>query len=386
MSAQRAGGAWLTQSGVGLRGLLTWWGHSLAAWLPAGMRRVLVPGQQRLWLQPQGDALHLLLQGEGGPRELAALPVPLPAGSDPLQRVLHEPARDYPRGLLLPDRVGLRRSLVLPAAARERLREVLGFEIERQTPFATADVLYDGRLLHVRDDGQLQVELVVLPKAHFDAACVRLGGAAQAWSAVDLSGADGQLLGVNLLPPTQRSQQHDSWRWWNLGLAVVALLALMLGMAQLVDNRRAAAMTLKAQMQARETQARTIASERQRLLDTVEGEAYLRAQRNDRPPVAEVMQTLAQRLPDGTYLEKMSVDGDQLSVIGLSSQAAALVGKLEGAPQWSAPALSGALQQDPRTRMDRFTLVAQLSGKPGTTTPIASATAAASPAAAEGPR
>ena len=42
------------------------------------------------------------------------------------------------------------------------------------------------------------------------------------------------------------------------------------------------------------------------------------------------------------------------------AQAAALVGKLEGAKQWRAPALSGALQQDPRTRSDRFTLVAQL--------------------------
>ena len=48
-------------------------------------------------------------------------------------------------------------------------------------------------------------------------------------------------------------------------------------------------------------------------------------------------------------------------MIGLSNQAAALVGKLEGAKQWRAPALSGALQPDPRTRNDRFTLVAQLS-------------------------
>ena len=70
------------------------------------------------------------------------------------------------------------------------------------------------------------------------------------------------------------------------------------------------------------------------------------------------------------------IDGDQLNVIGLSSQAAALVGKLEGAPQWTAPALSGALQQDPRTRMDRFTLVAQLAGKLPATASSPAATAA----------
>ena len=90
---------------------------------------------------------------------------------------------------------------MVPAAARERLRDVLGFEIERQTPFAPADVLYDGRLLQVRDDGQLQVELVVLPRAQFEATCARLGGAAQGLAGVDLVAANGQLLGVNVLPP-----------------------------------------------------------------------------------------------------------------------------------------------------------------------------------------
>ena len=102
----------------------------------------------------------------------------------------------------------------------------------------------------------------------------------------------------------------------------------------------------------------------------MEGGAYLQRQRNDRPPAIEVMDALAKRLPDGTYLEKLTIDGDQLSLIGLSNEAAALVGKLEGAPQWQAPALSGALQADPRTRMDRFTLVAQLANKaPATAAP-----------------
>ena len=86
----------------------------------------------------------------------------------------------------------------------------------------------------------------------------------------------------------------------------------------------------------------------------------MRAQRAARPSSVELLDALAQRLPEGTWLEKVSVEGDQLTLIGLSNQAAALVGKLEGAPQWSAPALSGALQQDPRLRVDRFTLVAKL--------------------------
>lgn len=79
-----------------------------------------------------------------------------------------------------------------------------------------------------------------------------------------------------------------------------------------------------------------------------------------RASAVETMDALAQRIPDGAYLEKLAIDGDQLTLIGLSNEAAALVGRLEGAAQWDAPALAGALQQDPRTRMDRFTLMAKL--------------------------
>lgn len=353
------------RAGVTARRALAWWGAGLAAWLPARLRTTLC-GQARLQLQPQGDVLRVLAVQAGPARLLAELPLPLPPMDDPLRRVLRQDVADWPRWLLLPASLGLRRPLLLPAAARERLREVLAFEIERQTPFAAEEVLYDGRLLGTRDDGQLQVELVVLPLRQFQAASAGLGGLIDRLAGVDLLDAQGQPLGVNVLAPARRYRARSRDWLWSLGLAALAVLALLAGLQQVVDNRRAAAAALQAQMTARAAQARQVAEQRQRLLDAVEGGAWLRAQRNGRPSAVEVMDALAQRLPDGTFLEKLAIDGDQLTLIGLSNQAAALVGKLEGAPQWRAPALSGALQQDPRTRMDRFTLVAQLRSAPAT--------------------
>lgn len=346
--------------GVGLRGFLSWWRAGLLAWLPAAMRRALAAGDDRLLLRTDAGELRLDLQQAGVRSPLALLPLPLAEAGDPLAHLLRERAIGLPRWLLLPAGCGLRRGLLLPAAARERLREVLAFEIERQTPFAAADVLFDGRILGPRDDGQLQVELVVVPRRQLAATTAGLGGQAQRLAGVDLSDEAGQPLGVNLLPAEQRHALVDPWRRWNGLLALVALLALVLGMAQLLDNRRTAALSLQADMATRETQARALSAQRQRLLDASEGATYLRAQRAARPPSVELLDALAQRLPEDTWLEKVSVEGDQLTLIGLSNQAAALVGKLEGAPQWSAPALSGALQQDSRLRVDRFTLVAKL--------------------------
>ena len=335
----------------GLRGFLAWWGAGLAAWLPAGWRQALAASSDRLLLQLQGEELHLRRQGGNGLQDIANLPVPPSRGEgmDPLEGVLAQRAS------------GLRRGLLLPAAARERLREVLGFEIERQTPFAMGDALHDGRVLGVRDDGQLQAELVVVPRARADAALAQLGALSGWLAGIDLADADGRPLGINLLPAAQRHRRANPWRLWNIALAACALLALALGLSQVLDNRHAAAGQLQADVARRGAQAREVSQQRQRLVDAVEGGTYLQAQRNARPSVIEVMDELARRLPDDTYLEKVSIEGGQLTIIGLSNQAAALVGKLEGAKQWRAPALSGALQPDPRTRSDRFTLIAQLS-------------------------
>lgn len=349
-------------AGRGIRGFLAWWGAGLASWLPPRWRHLLAASADRLLLQVEGDGIRLRRQTASELQDLATIPAPTAHGvdADPLASLLVESAAELPRWLLLPAADGLRRVLQLPGAARERLREVLGFEIERQTPFAAGDVLYDGRVLHVRDDGQLQVELVVVPRTRFEAANNALAELSTWLAGVDLADAEGRPLGINLLPVALRRLRANPWRWWNLLFALLFLSGLVMGLGQVLANRRDAAQQLQADVGARSTQARAVAQQRQRLVDAVEGGIYLQQRRNARPSVVEVMDELARRLPDGTYLEKASIEGGQLTIIGLSNQAAALVGKLEGARQWNAPALSGALQPDMRTRNDRFTLVAQL--------------------------
>ena len=88
--------------------------------------------------------------------------------------------------------------------------------------------------------------------------------------------------------------------------------------------------------------------------------------RRGRPSAIEVLDELTRRLPDTTYLEKVAIENDRITVIGLSSEASSLVGRLEGSKLWRAPALTGALQPDPRSGRDRFTLVADVAVVPTT--------------------
>jgi general secretion pathway protein L len=318
----------------------------------------------RLLLGVEGDGLRVRLQDGDGLHDLGRMPPPAELevdGNDVLAAVLSPSMAELPRWLLLPAGACLRRRLLLPAAAAERLRDVTGFEIDRQTPFAAEDAAYDARLLSRREgDGQLDVELVVVPRAVLDAQRAALGAQARWLAGADVAGAEGEPLGVNLLPPATRFAPSDPWRAWNLALVGVAVLAIAAAMWQMLDNRRAAAEAFAVVAGRQAEAARGVSVQRQRLVDLVQGQTFLDKSRAGRATTVEVLDELSRRLPDDTYLEKFALEGDRMTLIGLSQEASALVGKLEGSKLWRAPALTGALVPDPRTHRDRFTLVAVL--------------------------
>jgi len=357
----------------GAGGWLSWWSRGLAAWLPARWRAALGLGRDRLLLsqdaRPEGiDTLQVRLQtgdGIGGDavRDIGRMPAGETLGidSDPLASVLAPSIVDLPRWLVLPGSAGLRRRMTLPAAAAERLRDVVSFEIDRQTPFTAESAAFDARILGRRaSDGQLDVELVAVPLTALQPRLDALGGVASTLAGVDLADAGGTPLGVNLLPPAMRRHRADPWATWHWVFGVVALLALGFGLWQVLDNRRSAADRFEAEVNAQTAKARTTAQRRQQLVDAVDGQTYLDQMRRGRPSAIEVLDELSRRLPDTTYLEKVAIENDKLTLIGLSSEASGLVAKLEGSKLWRAPALAGALQSDPRSGKDRFTLTADL--------------------------
>jgi general secretion pathway protein L len=347
--------------GPGPRSFLAWWGQALATWLPARWRVLLGLTRDRLFFRQQDDELEMAWV-EGTQRHVLAR-LPATTTPDELRMLLGSRLANLPRWWLVPAGMVLRRRVLLPAAAADRLRDVLRFELDRQTPFTANEACFDARVLSVRDDGQLDVELVAVPKSAFTGGLARLGTLAGELAGADVEDADGGPLGVNLLPEEARVARQAPQRGVHLALAAVALIALVFGAWAVLDNRRAAAEAFAAQVDSRADEARQVASRRQQLVDLVAGTATLNQTSARRPTALEVMDDVTRRLPDNTYLEKLAIEGDRLTLIGFSPEASGLVARLQESPLWRNPALSGALQPDPRTRMDRFTLTAELLGK-----------------------
>lgn len=335
-----------------------WWKGALRSWIPARWQVALGMVEERLLLRLHPDGVEVLHAREGQLRSVVALPALADRSSLTAAISAHEGR--LPRVLLLPEDGVLRRPMRLPAAAERRLRDVVRFEIDRQTPFPAEQVCFDVRVLGRRSDGQLDVELVVVPGYVLEA----LLSPEEVWlgqlDGVDVMDVDGAPLGVNLLPSAQRRIGRDPVQRLNHLLLLGALVFAALAARQLLENRRDAATQLAAQVEASAVRAREVSVQRQQLQDLVDGHAFLARQREQQAPATEVINDLSRRLADDTWLERLSIENDRMQLTGRSSSASSLVSRLENASLWKRPSLTSVLRAGNANTQERFTLTAEL--------------------------
>lgn len=340
----------------GVGGFRHWWSRALLSWLPPHWQVLLGCSDARLLLSPQPDAVQVSCNRAGRTQPLQRLGAPVTPAV--LESALPTPERGLPRFAVLPATAVLRRQLQLPAAAEARLQEVVRFEIDRQTPFPVDQVFFDARVLSRRADGQLEVELVVVPRHLLET----LMSPREAWAGqldgVDALDAEGEPLAVNLLPLAQRRQRQEPLRRLNRLLLLSALVTLVLAGWQLLDNRRQAAAALATQVDGLAVRARAVSAQRQQLQDLLDGQAFFARRGTQQAAMTELLDELSRRLPEDTWVEKLSVENGRLQLIGISSSASTMVSVLEDSPHWKTPALTGVLQSS--GGRDRFTLTAEL--------------------------
>lgn len=339
---------------------LAWWGRELRACLPQHWRELLASEEARILIQSEADAIRVSELRAASVRELARLPRE-DAGALPhaLDQALGEARREWERVLLLPASGGLRRVLTLPSAALDNLRTVLGFELDRQTPFRPEQVVYDSRVLpHEPGARQVPVELALVPRDRLQQALAELGPLAAGLSAVDVADTGGAPSGYNFLPADQRRSRSRARFWLHLGLVAFSVLCLFLAMHRLLDNRAAAVASLQAETEQQRDQARIAARLRSTLEEAATAANFLAVEKARQPSMVLLLNDLTVRLPDDTWLERLNFSRGEVSLAGQSGRAAKLVEILQESTLLRNPALSGPIQPDARSGKDRFNITA----------------------------
>jgi len=330
----------------------------IAAWWTAQMRSLLPPALSRenrredaltIAIDPpdpgiasaQAAAGTLWLRQGGKDAELAklrpdqALP-PLP----PLLTTF----------LRLPPGTVLTRDVVLPLAVFRQLHSVLRFEMDRLTPF-TADELYWGisGITPDRARGKLRLQLAFVLRAPVDQLRRRLAEFTLFPTYIE---APGGPIALETGPKPRRLIEAALPAL--CGLLALACLATPFLRQQFA--LAAASQTIAQHMPA----AQTALGLRRQLTTAAFGRAAI-AQAQQSGDALQVLAHLTDALPDGTWLDDLTLKSGLLTLDGQSSNAAALIGRFSAAPGLRDPSFTAPVTRTADGKSDQFSLQASLS-------------------------
>jgi general secretion pathway protein L len=340
-----------------LRNFFDWWFGQLADLLPQALRGAAGGEADALVVTPIGrlgpgvDAVAAGLRRGGKETPLGRFGLSA-SGLEALPR-----ASGKPIVLRLQPAEVLAKTIVLPHAAERNLDQVLGFEMDRETPFAVEEVYWSHRI-ESRQGGRLAVRLLLLPKAALAPLLAALaeGGLKPQWAEI-ADGPDGGRhlpLGAN----GGRLDRSSAWmvRWAAALCALLALGAVVTPFLRqsiaLADADRAVAAGRKAAAEAEKLR---------REIDRLSGGADLAAQqRKDAGRPLKVLAAATRILPDDTYLTELILRHGKLTLSGRSAAAARLIGALAASGEFRNPAFSAPVTHLPTLHVDAFTIVAEV--------------------------
>jgi len=353
---------------AGIRTFLSWWFGELAAMLPARLVQWLRPVADRLVLDLDGNSLvvgHIAKQSRREVGRLELKDMDPGAERSAIARLVKglDPGR-MEISLRLPRRQALRKMLDLPAAAEQNLRQVLTFEMDRQTPFTSDDVYFDFRVReHDREARRIGVEMIVLPRAIVDAAVARARGWGLAPDAVDISDEDADKAApLNVLPKTQGPRQGRIATGIGLAIGIVAIALLAAVIYLPLERQRLRAEALEQDV----AEAKEEADTSRRLQDEIDRMTnqgrFIVEKKKQQPPFIEILNEVTRLLPDNTWLFRMRFFEGDVQTFGYSPAASRLIGTIEESDLFRDAQFRAPMTRDQRVDADRFHIAFQVVG------------------------
>lgn len=343
---------------IDLKGFFRWWARELAFLVPKSLRRRLSDRYGSVLLRSAANGFELDYADEDGVSlvkqsfEFAA-----PEAFQPFKS--QYPALDKAELVFrLASGQALAKTVYLPLAAQENLQQVVGFELDRYTPFSADQVYFSAMPLGKTEFGQIQVLLVAIPKANLDEPLKQLDLFGLRPHKVEYQAAVEEYgeacAGFNLLPEQYR--QHPSalsqsvhWLAWAaiLLLSLAVLIWPVWLQAQAVDTLKEKVKQLEKQnraVDAQQTEIDALHAETQKLIDI----------KRRSPALLSVLDELSRLLNDDTWLTHLNFADNHLQIQGQSPAASTLIGLLEDSTYFNNVSFVSPLTQDKNTGRERF--------------------------------
>ena len=376
-------------SGAGLLALWQWWSGELRTMLPPSMARWIDGDTVATNVMVDEFGLTIINTGTEQAKPFQTGHVPIDAlPNHPVLRDLIATGRDRVRLVLTQDQAMVK-SITLPIATEENLREVAGFELDRHTPFTPDQAYYDVQIER-RDPQQekIVVTLVVASKTEVAALLESLRRAGLTCTAIGVHRAAApNATSVDLQPAADKPARRLSrLHQVNLGLlGLAALLAFAAVVLPIWQKREAIKILIP---QAEKAGAEFQVSERVYTEYTRIAAEYnfLATRKHAVYPVVSVLEELARTFPDTTWVQKLDIKPNgkvrEVTLLGEAQSTSIVIEHLEQSPL---SLFQNSKQQSQTTRLqpntERFHVSAEIKPRPVPATEgIEDITASANPA------
>ncbi|MBK8452453.1 MAG: PilN domain-containing protein [Thiofilum sp.] len=340
-----------------LKHVMQWWGSGLLKGLPSSLRRLVRSERPRVVLQLHQQALEAFWKPDQKliPLGTYSLNAPIDLFSKPPKIIK---GKKYLIEVQLPTKQGLLLEQRFPEAIQENLRQVIGYQLDRLSPFSPERAYYSAEpLTHDRKTKEINVNVQVIPKHSADRIIQQLK---------ELGIPEVHLLSVtgsaSAAPVGQMSATdlNQGWSWVPLGFMVTALVLSLA--APIAYQYRRVEQIETALAQVRQHSAEQL-QVREQLNAAQEAMSFLTERRRTSPVALDVAEHLSQLLPNHTWLERLTLEGNALSIKGESSAALDLIDLLEGSPMLSQVKFKAPVTRSKDSNNDKFQIQAQVEVK-----------------------
>jgi general secretion pathway protein L len=344
-------------------GAWRWWIAELRGLLPRRLLDLLNARQSRIVVEMTPEEVSVtrrragsdtVLLRVGGAAVASAAPAALRGAVSAGETVI----------LRLPQPEVLRKTVELPLGALRNLRQILRFEVERQSPLDPERVYFDHHVLR-RDTAsrKLVIELRIVRRDAVDralAACRSLGLAP---ASLDFIGDDRPLEIAEIRAAGGVSAAR--WPWRRVTVALAALACLLVASLAYVESARR--QQLASDIAARLAAAKAEAQETDRLrkdIAALAARTEFLDQQKAKPLAIRIVSEITRLLPDGTWLFQLEINGPKIRIRGDSPAASQLLAAFDGSPLFTNTRFLAPVTQGARGGLERFDLSFDYRGEP----------------------
>lgn len=333
-----------------MRSFLSWWIGELTAVL--GPRLAGAGPRRDYTLVESGDGLACWQHTRRGTTSLG--PVGL-AGGGRLVRTLARSPVEY---RLDPSRL-TETTLTLAESGGQYLDQIIRHRLDQLTPLAPERVVYGYWSEPAPEPGRLAVHFAATSRDILDAAFGRL--AAVGIRPVSVGSAAEPIerpVRADLLGEAAGRRAQTLRR--RVGLALVAAVLAGLLASGYAFSIRSSAVADSELVEASLAARQKVVEAWLARMGAGTRDQELMALKRPGTSMLLLLEELSRRLPEGTYLTELSVEGSEVRITGYSSGAPALIGLLEGSPMLTEAAFAAPTTRTESGDRDYFQILARL--------------------------